>query len=305
MQCVLLFAQKEANIWYFGKYAGLNFNNNPPNALIDSDMDTNEGCSSIADKNGNLLFYSDGIKIWNKNHLWMTNGSGLKGSKTSTHSSLVIKYPGKDSTYIIFTSAEYGSSDGVCYSIIDMRLSGQLGAVTNKNIKLVNISAEKIAAINHANQRDIWVAIPAYGTDTIYTFLVTPSGVNLNPVKNRTGSLINGPSVGQIKFSNDATKLAFVNRINNNVVISSFNNSTGIISNSIAIEGFSFNYGLEFSPNSEFLYIANVTKELYQCTIPNASTNGITPSAASFKWFNSARADAIYLLEKANSPPIG
>jgi gliding motility-associated-like protein len=279
IQCSKLFAQKEANIWYFGQNAGLNFNTNPPTALTNSVMNTDEGCTSIADKNGNLLFYSDGMTVWNKNHQIMTNGTGLLGDESSTHSALVIKYPGVDSMYIIFTSGGIGSSNGICYSIIDMKLSGQLGAVTTKNIKLVNVSAEKIAAIHHANLRDIWIAIPAYGTDSIYTFLVTPSGINLNAVKNRTGSLINFPSVGQIKFSNDATKLAFINRNyptnnNNSVVVSDFNNFTGIISSTRAIFDFSNPYGLEFSPNSSYLYSTDFDyKSLYQCIIPISSTS--------------------------------
>ena len=33
--CVSIFAQGEANIWYFGVNAGLNFNSNPPTPLLD------------------------------------------------------------------------------------------------------------------------------------------------------------------------------------------------------------------------------------------------------------------------------
>jgi len=274
MQCVLLFAQKEANIWYFGDSAGLNFNTIPPTALTNSVMNTLEGCSSVADRNGNLLFYSDGKTVWNKNHQIMTNGTGLLGDASSTHSALVIKYPGVDSMYFLFTSGEFNSSNGVCYSIIDMKLSGQLGAVTTKNMKLVNVSAEKIAAINHANLRDIWVIIPAYGSDSIYSFLITPTGVNLSAIKNRTGSVISGLNLGQIKFSNDGTKLAFATWKNNTVNILDFNNSNGIVSNNRILSGFIDSYGIEFSPNSQYLYISEESnKMLHQCSIPNSSTN--------------------------------
>lgn len=277
MQCVLLFAQKEANIWYFGNKAGLNFNTNPPTALTNSVMSTSEGCSSISDKNGNLLFYSDGITIWNKNHQIMTNGTGLLGHSSSTNSVLVINFPANDSIYMLFTSGEYGTGVGVCYSIIDMKLSGRLGSVTTKNIKLVNFSAEKIAAINHSNDRDVWVAIPAYGTDSIYTFLVTPSGINLNAVINRTENYLIGKNAGQIKFSLDASKMAFVilndDSNYNKVVISDFNNTTGYISNLRTIYGFNKPYGLEFSSNSQYIYISDLgTRVLYQSIIPNVST---------------------------------
>ena len=49
-------AQGEANNWFFGQSAGLNFNTNPPTPMIGS-IQTEEGCASFSDKEGNLLFY--------------------------------------------------------------------------------------------------------------------------------------------------------------------------------------------------------------------------------------------------------
>ncbi|MDQ3394069.1 MAG: hypothetical protein M3512_08160, partial [Bacteroidota bacterium] len=62
------FAQKETNIWYFGDYAGLDFNSNPPKVLTDGALKSHEGSSVISDKNGNLLFYTNGMTVWNMNH---------------------------------------------------------------------------------------------------------------------------------------------------------------------------------------------------------------------------------------------
>ena len=67
-----VFSQKQANIWYFGKNAGLDFNSGTAIPLTDGAMNTWEGCASIADPNGNLLFYTDGITVWNKNHTFQT-----------------------------------------------------------------------------------------------------------------------------------------------------------------------------------------------------------------------------------------
>ena len=49
-----VYAQKEANIWYFGENAGLDFNTSPPQALADGQLSTREGCSSFSDANGEL-----------------------------------------------------------------------------------------------------------------------------------------------------------------------------------------------------------------------------------------------------------
>ena len=58
------FAQKENNLWYFGKNAGMDFNSGKPVALSGGQINTEEGCASISDRNGHLLFYTDGITVW-------------------------------------------------------------------------------------------------------------------------------------------------------------------------------------------------------------------------------------------------
>src|SRR5688572_24124712 len=87
-------AQKENNNWYFGNKAGITFNNGSPVALAASAMNTNEGTISVSDSTGNLLFYSDGKTIWNRNHVPMQNGTSLMGNKSATQSVLAVPKPG-------------------------------------------------------------------------------------------------------------------------------------------------------------------------------------------------------------------
>ena len=98
-----LFAQKEGNIWYFGKNLGLDFNNNPPTLLTNGKIDTDEGCSSISDKEGHLLLYTDGIKVWNKNHKIIEGADDLHGHPSSTQSGIIVQKPKSESIYIVFT----------------------------------------------------------------------------------------------------------------------------------------------------------------------------------------------------------
>lgn len=69
-------AQKQNNIWLFGDRAGLDFNFSPPKPITGS-MIALEGCASIANENGELLFYTNGISVWDRNHQLMPNG-GIK-----------------------------------------------------------------------------------------------------------------------------------------------------------------------------------------------------------------------------------
>ena len=94
MYCVL--SQGEAANWYFGVNAGLNFSSGAPVLDLNGQLATNEGCGSISDANGDLLFYTDGITVWDKNHNQMPNGFGLLGDPSSTQSGIIIPLPGSE-----------------------------------------------------------------------------------------------------------------------------------------------------------------------------------------------------------------
>lgn len=72
-------AQQEATQWYFGDRAALRFDSitNQPRALTTSVMVAPEGCSSRADAQGNLVLYTNGETVWNRQHQVLANGTGL------------------------------------------------------------------------------------------------------------------------------------------------------------------------------------------------------------------------------------
>ena len=144
-------AQKQANFWYFGTHAGLNFSMGPPAPLTNGALDTWEGCSSISTAAGALEFYTDGTYVYNRNHTQMPNGSGLFGHSSSTQSGIIVPKPGSTTQYYIFTvdAADNGLAHGLCYSLVDMTLNDGLGDVvtTEKNISLVPLACEKVTAV--------------------------------------------------------------------------------------------------------------------------------------------------------------
>ena len=152
---ITLHAQGEANNWYFGQNAGITFNTTPPSALTDSKINTLEGCTTISDATGNLLFYTDGRTVWDRNGGIMPNanynqGNGLLGDPSSTSSALIIPQPNVENRYYIFAvdephhlnAATYpnqntlfsfldddGFNNGFTYSIVDITLNNGLGDV--------------------------------------------------------------------------------------------------------------------------------------------------------------------------------
>ena len=82
-------------------------------------METNGGSASISDNDGNLLFYTDGITVWNRNHEVMPNGTGLFGSNTVSQSVIIV--PKEEDQYYIFSNQAHDlDSHGLSYSIVNM-----------------------------------------------------------------------------------------------------------------------------------------------------------------------------------------
>jgi len=274
---------KEANIWVFGKKALVDFNTTPP-TIEWSEIITQEGCASIANVNGELEFYTDGVTVFSKDDEVMENGTNLNGHFSSTQSGIIVPKPDDPNIYYIFTVPYQGDPLGLQYSIVDISLNGGLGKVIDKNIQLVTPVTEKVTAMKHYNNEDIWVITHGWkapevpGGDTIpskkfFAYLVTDEGINEEPVVSNVGWAHGGldlNTVGYLKGSPDGTKISLAVYLDEIYELFDFNNETGVVSNPITFEGFKRAYGLEYSPNSRILYISeedsiHVTKmHIYQ-----------------------------------------
>lgn len=277
----LVYSQKEANIWYFGANAGIDFNSGAPVALIDGMVNTTEGSASIADKNGNLLFYSDGVSVWTKNHSVMPNGTGLMGDPSSTQSAVIAPKPGSTSLYYIFTVDYSSGVNGLRYSIVDLTLNGGLGDVTTKNVLMNADPLEKVNAVRHSNKVDIWVITHEYNNNNFVAYLLTSAGVSTTPVTSSIGSSVGGSSsykVGYLKTSPDGSKIASVNSNLGLMQLADFNATTGMVSNMIEWNETAYAYGVEFSPNNQILYMADWAGEVYQYDISNWNQASISSS---------------------------
>ncbi len=261
----------EASNWYFGANCGISFCNAPgqpsPANIAPSMVNTLEGVATISDENGNLLFYTDGMLVWDASHTLMPGcmfsspGGQLLGNPSSTQSGVIVPKPLDPNTYYIFAVDEIYGANGMTYSKVDMTANGGFGDVDlgEKNIQLINPCCEKIAVTQHINGIDFWVVGHDWGNDAFVTYLVTPAGVQtLNPVVSNVGNAIIGSFTnkrGYLKFSPGGSKLAQAVVGNSYFELFSFNRTTGVISNQRLINSpWNGAYGVEFSPSEQLLY---------------------------------------------------
>ncbi|WP_405368993.1 T9SS type A sorting domain-containing protein [Nonlabens sp. Asnod2-A12] len=268
----LLIAQNHGRFWYFGENAGLDFSTSPPTVLNDGQLNTIESCSAISDDLGNLLFYTDGTSVWNKNHIVMTNGQGLSGSSSSAQQ-LIVRNRTTTNEFLIFT---VNGNTGLSYSVVDMTLDNGLGDVdvSRKNISMNQSAQEKVTAYINPLVTVNWIV--TFNNGIYFSYPLINSSIDIT---NPTVSALTATSVltderGMLKISPDGSKIAntSVGDING-AFLTDFDPITGAISNPIRLtSSTAFNrfYGIEFSPDSRLLYVnSNTENSSNACGITN------------------------------------
>jgi gliding motility-associated-like protein len=261
MLIALNVSAQQDNNWYFGRMAALNFSTGRPEAITSSTMSTMEGSASMSDMNGNVLFYTDGISVWNRLNQKMPHGTSLLGDQSTTQAAVIVPKPGSQTRYYIFTADDAGGPNGLTYSEIDMLADNGKGDVVSLNNPLITPVTEKIAAVYHANGNDIWITTHQWGGNAFYSFKVTSSGVAAVPVISNVGLDIEGADnsghyAGWMSISPNGQKLASASGLYA-VELFDFDNSTGQVSNAEVLKLPAKCYGVEFSPNSKLLYVTS------------------------------------------------
>lgn len=269
------------NNWVFGYRAGLDFSTNPPTSTSGYLMQTNEGCSSVSDTNGNLLFYTDGSTIWD-GRPGTSNApiTGLYGNMSSTQSAVIVLDPANPDQYYVFTtdgaSGANNHFNGGVLNVNTWNFTPLTGLPNSAGFSPV----EKITAIEHANGTDYWVftilqTAPVgspIGAGIMRIFRVDVSGITH---VGDTALDENLTDYGYMKSSPDGSMIAIANHSRASIYLYGFDNSTGTldVANRTTIKTEVFSpYGLEFSPNSQLLYYAGDNQTgVYQVDLSNPS----------------------------------
>jgi gliding motility-associated-like protein len=308
MGTVFAFGQKQGNIWYFGENAGLDFNHSPPKVLMDGQLNSEEGGASKANMKGELLFYTDGQKVWNNNHDTMVNGFGLHGNFSTSQSAVIAAQPGDNPYYYIFTADNASGDDGISYSVVDLSLHNGKGEVIKKNIPLLKNATEKLTMINHCFGKGVWILTHEWNSNRFFAYLLTDTGLtppvisSIGITHEDEGYLSFSEKMGCMKVSPQGDKLAVaVDAAISTIQVFEFDNSTGKVTDILFTDnnftnnsGSTGPYGVEFSPDGSKLYlsvsaISPDNNKLYQYDMgaggASAIKNSKTLLSSSFRYY--------------------
>ncbi len=297
-------AQRETWNWYFGQNAGLTFRDGSAVPLTDGALVTDEGCATQSDPvTGALLFYTNGQTVWNRNHEVMLDGTGLSGDP-STSQTIIVPAPGNPFVYYIFNSAPITSNtiNGRCfcltYSIVDLKRERGLGAVTLKNVTVVDDITEHLTATRDCQGEGYWVVVRRRSSRHFLSFRVDSVRVHSTFVQS-DGS---NPSLiirdaGQMHISPDGRRLVITSTSGNSQLYA-YDPASGVVSNGTSLfpDGEpSAHYGAAFSHDSRYVFIA--TTSAMETNLYRFRTDLSSPSAApsSIEWLYTINARNLWV----------
>lgn len=260
--------------WIFPFQGTLDFSNGNPTPTYSKTgkMNSKETTAVQCDDEGNLLFYTDGIYIFNGDHDTMPNCE-IWSSSGAAQGVLITPFVNNPDKYYIFqvdgeTAEEIGINlgplgplgkfDGLYYSIVDMTLNNGKGGIEEQNISLINNTAEALIAVMHDNGKDYWIIVRENDQNRYHAFLVTENGIcSDNAVVSTIGTIgTNFNGLSQMSASFDNQQIATI-EYNYPPQLFDFDNCTGQLSNAVAISntnevGY---YDIIFSPNDSLIYV--------------------------------------------------
>lgn len=308
--------------WYFGVGAGLDFGTSgttatPVTAACGSTCSPSEGVTVATDRNGTLLFWTDGRAIWNGSGNVMQNSTGLNGHASATQASAFFPLNKSLTKYVVVTNtAEFAEGPGTLYySVIDMTLDGGKGGVeaTRKNLPVwsgvTGYTSEALTAAPKADGTGFWVVAFRPGTTNLIVAefnalgpVGTPREFSSGMTISRTSTAVTG--VGTLNFNKDYSKLVMMAGSHCTgtaacpshtglIRLIDFDTKTGTPTNRYAWNGATteqagsgwanHGYSADFSPSGDYIYESRLyAGRLYRYKIAGNTTNAAIKASEEF-----------------------
>lgn len=321
--------QNQNKNWHFGSGISINFNVLPL-SVVQSNIDVVESAAAVSDDNGQLLFYTSGHKIWNRNGAEMPNATGLLGNGPfsgyivgSGHRSVqIIRHPGNpDQYYVVSGDAYEQPTRNLQYSLVDMSLDNGLGDVVpaQKNIQVMNNCSEFLSVFRGNDCNSYWLIARAEqpaSAKPVYAFKVDQNGFNPVPVISNPPPNLGTPGFDELYLLNDQETAVGVNK--HNVIAINFDGNTGTFSNFQPVYSFMNSGGLAnrafaLSLNRTKLYVIESGVNVFQydldqianpAAFSNSRTLAITDTGSNFLNMRAGPDGHLYLLARGLSSKI-
>lgn len=245
----------EADNWLFGNGGHLDFKPLPDSLPFSGNFQG--GSSSISDSVGNLLFYTNGGVIYDRNGNMMQNGNNIAGDPSAAANSIIVPSPGSAVYYFVFTLYP---GIGLYYSEVNSQGNGNLGSVIVKNQLLDEYAGDFTAVENNAGSLT-WLIVHNNNSSAFTAYPVMHDQIG-NPITSNTGPVVT--STNQMKVSVYGDKVAMTD--GSKVYLYRFDNNKGTLKyqNSVDLAGAK---GVGFSRGNNNLFVSTASGGIYSIDV--------------------------------------
>jgi gliding motility-associated-like protein len=286
--------------WYFGSSTqAIRFNrtSSKPSIVTKGIPFGGAGAGTVSDPaNANLLFYTDGARIYDATNLVMPNGSGLTANIAGNQPVAMCPVPGQAKKYFVFTNTGNFITGGtVSVTVVDMNLFGNaafptpaLGDVETKNVATgLTGRAEGMIIIPHNNGTDFWLVTEQVNSLSFSVTLINAASYTGTFTTTTTTGLSSFPlTAANLAYHAGKSKIAVSPQdTSTDAIILNFNTTTG----ALAFDRYIFNsgfatatgqsiYDVEWSMSGDYLYVSRfgepgVQANLFQYDYVNPTTS--------------------------------
>ncbi len=269
--------------WAFGSNSGLDFVSGTATGITTSIL-TNEGCAAVADATGNMLFYTEGTKVWDRTGAVMPSGSAIVSFTTSscTQGAAIAPVSGNPNQYYVFSLEEQYATTNYChlaYCIVDMTLNGGLGDVVSSTLgtPITDKLSEKMTLCQSDECNKLWLIVHRTDSIKFLAYSISAAGIAA-PVVSTVGTFtgMDAYLIGMLKVSPDRKHIVSQCYINSTgTELFDFNATTGVVSNCKVLDSTTMQYGAEFSPNSTKLYAEEWSTSVEQYDITGTTAAAV------------------------------
>ncbi|WP_395768511.1 gliding motility-associated C-terminal domain-containing protein [Aquirufa sp.] len=263
---------KNAKAMYMGVGAAIQFQGSVDNPVpIPGKTNVPNGVAKMEDPSmvNGLIFYTDGVKIFDKNNqpiVFSDPSKNLNADITNSQGVTIIPKTackGCQSEYYVFTLGKNSAGENlVYYSIVDMKLNGGKGAISviNQLLNPIPVTSKLIAL--QGGQGYYWLVAQDAKTGDLLTYKVSELGISASTSSSggkafTKSSGVSGTTKSNIDWTKMAVTLPDVNM--SSIDMYSLDPATGKST-------FEYNiplgkplpqvYGVEFSQNNQVLYVS-------------------------------------------------
>ena len=263
--------QLENALWLLADSIQIDFTANSPQSSrgIHKIPSRCENISVVCNSLGNLLFYTYGEEIWDRNHVLIEYGDDLGGNRSTTEGTLVVRSVRNRGLYHIFALENAGADDGsnLYYSILDISANNGQGEIVQAPVVVWDNLTEKMVGITR-ECGGVWIILHERNNNQFLSFLLEDDTLNSEPIVSKCGTAHSPRDMerpylawaGQMKASPSGQLIAVLSTEGLFEIVH-FDRQSGFVADPITIYNLesgigSTYYSGEFSGSGQFFYLS-------------------------------------------------